>query len=145
MKNKNVSFIGHRFDWQNFGIEEKLFEEAEKLIINGSINFYMGNNGYFDFLAYKTMKSLKNKYPYIQVILVSHKLYIKKEEAPQGYDEIIYPDLENVHFKQSIIKRNEWLINNTDTLLCHVYETYKSGAYRVLKYAEKKGKIIINI
>lgn len=44
-----------------------------------------------------------------------------------------------------ITKRNEWIIDNCDLLVCHIQETYKSGAYNTIKYAQKQNKAIIYI
>jgi len=59
------------------------------------------------------------------------------------YDGSIYPDIEETHYKQKITKRNERIVDNCDILVCHIEETYKSGAYRTLKYAQKQNKPII--
>ena len=55
------------------------------------------------------------------------------------------PDIEQYHPKLKITKKNEWIIENSDILVCYVYETYKSGAYKTLKYAQKNKKHIVYI
>ncbi|MGN1208076.1 MAG: hypothetical protein ACI4TI_01255 [Christensenellales bacterium] len=47
---------------------------------------------------------------------------------PTCYDSSIYPDLEECHYKQAITKRNERMIDNCDVLVCHIENTFRSGA-----------------
>ena len=69
----------------------------------------------------------------------------EKYDLPSCYDGSILPEIEELHYKQKITKRNEWIIDHCNILVCHIEETYKSGAYRTLKYAQKQNKPIIYI
>ena len=66
MKEKIVCFAGHRYDFQNIGIKDKLKEEIVKLINKGYTTFFDGGKGFFDKLRQnqtknlKTIKALKN-------------------------------------------------------------------------------------
>lgn len=33
------------------------------------------------------------------------------------YDELIYPDLDDVYYKNKIIQRNKWIVENCDVLV----------------------------
>lgn len=58
------------------------------------------------------------------------------------YDGTIYPDLEYVPKRFAIVKRNEWMINNSNFLIAHVKHDW-GGAYRTLQYARRKKDIKI--
>lgn len=147
MNNKVVCFFGHRDSWRNIGIEEKLKEIIEELIQKGYTIFYDGGKGYFDLISAQTVINLKEKYHNIKLIkvLTYYHSNNEKQELTLCYDESIYPELENCHPKQIYIKKNEWIVNNSNILVCHISNTYKSGAYRAVKYAQKINKSIIYI
>ena len=147
MQDKVVCFAGHRFDWQNIGIEDKLRQAIIELIEKGYNIFYDGGKGAFDKISASIVISLKEKYPQIKIYRILTYYHHEKEkwELPSCYDGSIMPDIENYHPKLKITKRNEWIVDNSDILVCHIYETYKSGAYNTLTYAQKVNKPIIYI
>ena len=128
-KEKVVAFAGHRYEWHCIGLEDKLPQILEELIHNGCTVFYDGNYGAFDKKCASAVLQLKHKYPHIKLICISTYYH---------YDGSILPEIEELHYKQKIVKRNEWIVDNCDILVCHIEETYKSGAYRTLKYAQKQ-------
>lgn len=48
------------------------------------------------------------------------------------------------HPKGAITKRNRWMVEQADLLVCYV-EQDEGGAYAALKYAKKLGKKTINL
>ena len=146
-RNKIVAFAGHRYEWQSIGVEEKLLQVLEDLINKGYTVFYDGDYGAFDNKCRNAILKLKNKYPHIKLVLILTYYHHNKEKCPipSYYDETILPELEDLHYKQKITKRNEWIIDNCDILVCHIQETYKSGAYNTVKYALKHNTPIIYI
>ena len=147
MADKVVCFAGHRFDWQNIGIEERLKQTIIELIEKGYNVFYDGGKGYFDQLSASIVIELKKKDPQIKIykILTYYHHDNEKYGLSKNYDGSILPEIEEFHYKNKITKRNEWIVNNSDILVCHVYETFKSGAYNTVKYAKKTNKPIIYI
>ena len=147
MPEKIVAFAGHRYEWHCIGVEEKLLQTIEELINKGYTFFYDGACGAFDKKCLHAVLELKHKYPHIKVIKILKYYHHEKEkyELPPCYDGSEYPDLENLHYKQIITKRNEWIVNRCDVLVCHIEETYKSGAYNTIKYALKVNKPVIFI
>ena len=137
---KIVCFAGHRYEWHCIGVEEKLLETLENLINKGYTFFYNGGYGAFDKKCFSAVVSLKNKYPHIKLIKILTYYHHDKEKYKPSkyYDDSIYPNLEEVHFKQIITKRNEWMVDHCDVLVCHIEDTFKSGAYKTVKYAKKK-------
>lgn len=146
-KEKIVAFAGHRYEWHNIGVENKIESVLEDLINKGYTIFYDGNYGAFDKICSSAVLKLKRKHPYIKLIRILTYYHHDKEryELPSCYDGSIYPELEECHYKQIITKRNEWIVDNCDILVCHIEETYKSGAYKTVKYAQKQNKPIIYI
>ena len=117
-RNKIVAFAGHRYEWQSIGVEEKLLQVLEELINKGYTIFYDGNYGAFDNKCRNAILKLKNKYPNIKLVLILTYYHHDKEKypIPSYYDDTILPEIEDLHYKQKITKRNEWIIDNCDLL-----------------------------
>ncbi len=145
MYKKVVCFVGHRYEWQNIGIYNKLKDTIINLIEKGYTTFYDGGKDSFDNISANIVLELKNKYPQIKLykILTYYHHEKSKWELPNGYNGSIIPDIARFHPKLKITKKNEWIVNNSDIVVCHIRETYKSGAYNTLKYARKISKPII--
>ena len=137
-----VTFCGHGSIYYDETIIEKLFTVLEQLINNGAEKFLLGGYGNFDKLSAKTVKTLKEKYPDINSIMVIP--YLDRKYDFTLYDYTIYPPLENVPPKYSIIKRNEWMVDNSDIVVAYVNHSW-GGAIKTLNYAKQKGKHIINL
>ena len=56
------------------------------------------------------------------------------------FDGTIYPDIENVPPRFAIIKRNEWMVKQSDFMIAYVNYPW-GGAYKTLQYAERKKNI----
>ena len=128
-------------------IKRKHFEWNVSLIVihrNDSVETVQSA---FDEKCAHAVLQLKHKYPHIKLIRILTYYHHDKEkyDLPSCYDGSILPEIEELHYKQKITKRNEWIIDHCDILVCHIEETYKSGAYLTLKYAQKQNKPIIYI
>lgn len=146
MKEKVISFFGHRYDWKSLGIQTKLYEIFEQLINKGYTIFYDGDSGSFDKKCRDIVIKLKTKYPYIKLIkILKYYHYNNNNKLSEFYDDSIYPDIENCHYKKIITYRNRWMVEHSDIIVSHIEETYKSGAYNTIKYALKINKPIIFI
>lgn len=139
------TFFGHRTaEWK---IQEKLELTIVDLIENKCVDtFYVGNQGKFDYMVIKTLKTLKSVYPHIKYYIVLAYLPSKRNELDfNDLRDTIYPEgLENVPLKYAILKRNEWLISHSDIVVTYV-EYSAGGAFRFKKFAERKGKYVINL
>ena len=70
--------------------------------------------------------------------------YLNRDYDIFLYDEIVYPPLERVPLRYAIVKRNQWMVKNSDMLVAYIrYE--RGGAFEMLKYAERNKKPIIRI
>lgn len=135
-----VAFAGHRDAVDSDAVRNWLCSKVEQLIERGADTFYNGGYGGFDLMAASVVKKLKEKYPFIESILVTP--YIDHTDTFL-FDDSIYPPLENVSKRLAIIKRNEWMIDHSDVLIAYVTRNF-GGAYKTLTYAKRKKKEVIN-
>lgn len=143
---KTVCFAGHKLNVNNCGIEEKLTLVVEDLINEGYTNFFDGNKGDFDDKSANVVLKLKKRYPHIKLIKVLTYYHPNKVYETQScYDDEVFPDIELYHPKLKITKRNEWIVENSDVVVCHIVNKFRSGAYTMVKYAQKLKKRIIYI
>ncbi|MBP3360476.1 MAG: hypothetical protein J6N52_06460 [Clostridia bacterium] len=137
-----VSFCGHGDVQYSDEIRESLYTIIEDLIKQGADEFLLGGYGSFDLMAAHTVKSLKEKYPYIESVLVV--AYINRGFDKDLYDCSEYPPIENVPKRFAILKRNEWMVKNADVIVAYISHDW-GGAAKTLSYARQKKKRIINI
>ena len=145
MENKICCFAGHSTvyieDLEQ--ISEIVSSEITNLIENHNVNtFYNGGKGTFDNLCAECVANIRQYYKTIESYLIL--AYMPKNDGFNStlYDGTIYPELETVPPKFAIIRRNEWIIDNSNFLIAYVKNQY-GGAYRTLKYAQRKKHIII--
>ncbi|MBP3360561.1 MAG: DUF1273 family protein [Clostridia bacterium] len=137
-----VSFCGHGNVQYSDEIRESLYTIIEDLIKQGADEFLLGGYGSFDLMAAHTVKSLKEKYPYIESVLVVP--YINRGFDKDLYDCSEYPPIENVPKRFAILKRNEWMVRSADVIVAYISHDW-GGAAKTLSYASHKKKRIINI
>lgn len=136
-----VTFCGHGEISKTNELKLWLSSICEELIKNGAQTFYLGNYGDFDKLALQILHKLKTKYQHIEIILVIP--YLNSNLDSSGYDETVYPPLENVPPRYAIIKRNQWMVETSDVLVAYVLHDW-GGAYKTLCHAKCKNKRIIS-
>lgn len=134
-----VTFFGHR-DVTGDALKRELACSIESLISLGATEFYLGGRGNFDQMAANVLRSFKPIYPYIRITLVISD--INKGFDPNIYDDSIYPQLENVPPKYAIPRRNKWMVDYSDVIICFVRRNY-GGACAAVQYAKRKKKTII--
>ena len=143
---KICSFFGHRN--ADKGLRPALYAETEKLITKCQVTtFYLGGYGEFDRMSTIVLKELKQKYPYIEVILILAYLPTKKTNEPEInlYSSTIYPEgLEIVPQRFAITHRNRWITEQSEYVIAYVRTRY-GGAYGALRHAKREGKQIINL
>jgi len=133
-----VTFIGHSNTPDDIQktLEKVLIELIEK---HNAVQFYIGNHGNFDLIVKNTLYKLKDIYPHISFsVVLAYKPKTK-------INFTIFPKiLENTHPKYAIIKRNQWMIEQSDTIITYV-KNPNGRSVRFKEYAEKKCKKIINL
>jgi len=146
---KKCCFAGHSKIYTNKNsIYGMIKNKAEELITKESVKeFYVGNYGAFDRIAASVIRELKKTYSDILLILVIP--YLTKEineyrkEYQQKYDYILICDIpEKTPKRYHIIKTNEYMVDNSDYLICFIEHSW-GGAAKTLEYAKKKKHITI--
>lgn len=137
-----ITFCGHGNIYYDNQIKEALYKETEKLIAARAKRFLLGGYGNFDILAAETVKQLKQKYGYIESILVIP--YLNRNYSVDLYDYTLYPPIENTPMRFAISKRNEWMVKNSDVLIAYIENSF-GGAVKMLNIAKKNNKTIIQL
>jgi len=138
-------FFGHR----NIGsaIMPVLRAEIENHIIEKDVDvFYIGNNGNYDSIVAAVLRELQEKHSHISVYSILAYLPTDKDKhSIERHEKTIFPEgLELVPRRFAITYRNRWMVEQSDFVITYVQQNY-GGAYEAMKYAERKGKSIINI
>ena len=110
------------------------------LIEGGAVTFYIGGYGDFDSLAAAAVRRQKSTYPQVEAILVL--AYLNRDVDASRYDGTTYPPLETVPPRYAILKRNEWMVCESDVVISGVTHGW-GGAAKTLDYARRRGKVIV--
>ncbi len=137
-------FFGHREVYQD--IEEKLTETIEDLIGNGVDCFLVGHQGAFDAMVLRVLRKLRKSHGNLRYFVVLAYMPGNKEEYPLlEAKETLYPEgLECVHPRYAISWRNNWLISESEIVVCYLTHEW-GGAARFIEKARRKNKRVINI
>ena len=147
---KVCSFAGHSKLRNSDEIYNSLLQKIERVILCENVSeFRVGNYGEFDRLCAKAVRSLKENYPDIKLILVipylTSEININKQYYEKRFDEIIVAPIpqstpKNLH----IIKCNEYMVESSDFLIYYI-TNHTTGADRTVEYALKKGLFLISV
>lgn len=143
------AFFGHRDTPITPELERKLEKTILDLIDEGIDEFWCCEQGNFDWLSRMVMLKIKKSYPFIHLCYIPTKDIIKYPKMRQHYItqnyEVIYTSqMVSTHPRFSIIKRNQYIAENSDVIICYL-TTNKGGAYNAVNIAQKYNKRIINI
>jgi len=148
MDTYKVTLFGHRDLYISPNIEKKLYIILTDLIRKKPyIEFYIGRNGCFDIFAASIIKRAQRNIGHenSEMILTLYRTEKNIEYYEKYYDNVIIPEcVSKVHPKGAITKRNKWMIEESNLLICYVKHK-KGGAYTALKYATALEKDIINL
>ena len=134
------TFFGHR---ECYRLDSQaLLRAIEELISKGVDTFYVDNQGQYDSTVYSCLKQLRNEHPHIRICVVLAYLPTEKNEYDDASDTM-YPEIEG-HPKFAIERRNQWMIDHSDFLLCYINHTW-GGAYKFARLAKRRGKTVINL
>ena len=133
-------FNGHR------QLEERLIPLLRDLIRKKKfIEIYMGRDGEFDTYAATLVKRVQKDFDNYHIIEFNLVLpYSKKdmEDFEKYYDRVDIPI--SAHPKLAITKRNEWMVEQADLVICYI-ERESGGAHKAVQYARKLEKEVINL
>ncbi len=147
-----VSFFGHRQIENVIEVERKLEEKVSELIrTKRYVEFLVGRDGEFDILASSVVKRIRKQNDYGNCSLIWVMPYMKAEfrnnerEFLDYYDDVeICEQSAKAHYKSAIKIRNRYMADRSDLIICCI-QRKTGGAYKTVRYAEKKSKQIINI
>lgn len=143
-----VALFGHRDLSEHKRVESGLSDILTNLIRTKQyVEIYIGRNGEFDIFAASVVKRVQKRLggENSELVLVLPYGVRDIEYYEKYYDSIVIPEcVEGAHPKGAITKRNRWMIQECDLLVCFVERDF-GGAYEALKYARSLNKRIINI
>ena len=146
-----ITFFGHSKIYNNAYLVDKIentilqqIKKAEK------ITFYCGGYGDFDNICARVCRSIKKRGVDCEILLIipylpeSGRADMRCKIDEGIYDGSVYPPIEQVPKRLAILKRNEWMIDNSDVVVAFVKQDF-GGAYKALEYARRRKKAIVNI
>lgn len=150
-----ITFCGHSKISEAITISEKLAEVLngifEKALADGlPLTFYCGGYGDFDLLAAEGVEKTRIEFPAVRCEKIFVTPYITPSYSERNarmkalYDDVLYPPLETTPYRLAIVKRNEWMVSQSDLVIAYVLYSW-GGAARTLEYAEKRKKKIIRL
>ena len=146
-----VTFAGHSQIQDCEALAEKLMQALQKSVPqNEKVSFYCGGYGEFDALCARVCRAFRKSHPRCEVVLITpyiteaEQKKLKDLQEKHLYDAIVYPPLESVPLRYAISRRNEWMANEADLLICYISHTF-GGAYKTVKFAQRKKKKIIHL
>lgn len=143
MKTRTCFFIGHRDAPED--LLPLLAEAVERHVSEyGVTEFVVGHYGRFDAMAASAVKAAKQQFP--EIILVLLLPYYPYPNITDEYDVTFYPPgMEGIPKPFAIVRANEYMIRNSDYLIC--YNRGQIGKTRdFVEYArnrEREGQIHI--
>ena len=138
-----VTFFGHGD--ADVSIQKHLTEVVQNLIIHQQANtFYVGTHGNFDRMATDVLKKLKRQYPELRAYSVLSRMPSEGGEDV-GLLETIFPEeVACTHPKNSISKRNAWMLERSDIVITYVIHSF-GGAALFKNKALRQGKCVIEL
>lgn len=147
-----VSFFGHRIIEDFNRAEAKAETLIRDLILQkGYVEFLVGRGGDFDQIISSAVKRLQRRIRDDNSSLIwvlpysTAELYNNVKSFGNYYDEIEICDVaQNSHPKRAYQIRNRQMVDRSDLVVFYV-EHNSGGAYQTMRYAQEKGKRIINL
>ena len=135
------TFFGHKD--ASATIYQRLAKTIEWLFLERNVDrFLVGTHGSFDCLALNALRELKKKYPE-----VTYNVVLAYMHDANNYEDVetIFPEgIETVPKRFAISYRNEWMVRETNLVVCYVDHSW-GGASQFVEMATKQGKEIINL
>ena len=110
-----ITFAGHSIILSADKVKEKVKECIKNNLSEENILFYLGGYGDFDEICASVCREIKKEYKNVELVYITPYLNINEQEKIRQnisdglYDSTIYPPIETVPLRFSILKRNEWM------------------------------------
>lgn len=140
-----VVFFGHHDAPEN--IKEMIADHVKEEILKGETEFLVGNHGHYDYMVLSVLRAMKEAHPHICYSVV---LAYMPDGSPDEYsfikpEETMYPEgLESVPRKFAIVWRNDWMLKQSNTVICYAKHHF-GGAGKFTEKAIKQKKRVINL
>lgn len=136
-----VTFFGHR------ELSEDIRNTLKTMIIDlieeyNELIFYVGYQGSFDLTVIGVLTELQIEYSQIRYCVVLP--YLRDSEKFKDIETIFPEVLDDVYPKFALDRRNKWMVEKCDIVICYINQNY-GGAYKFVNAALKKNKIVINL
>lgn len=108
--------------------------------------FLVGNQGAFDALVKSVLKELqKEGYDFSFYIVIPYLPTKKNPQDDISQEPLLFPEgLETVPKRFAISKRNRWMVDVSDSVICYIRH-WQGGAASAVEYAQRKKKTVINL
>lgn len=135
----SCTFFGHR-DCPN-SLRPSILNALHDLIETKNVSeFYLGNQGNFDYLTLSVLRELSNYYPHIHYTIVL--AYLPKPGERFGSHSIFPEEVEKAPRRFAICQRNRWMIERADWVVAYVTHSW-GGAAQFVQLARRKGKPVL--
>ena len=149
---KSVCFTGHRIVGTDLDTD-RLQRCIEKAISKGCDTFICGGALGFDTFAARTVLRMRYVYPHIKLHLylpcsnqsdrwtpAQRAVYDLIIEKADLVDRVARP-----YYDGCMRERNYKMVDNADLCICYLNSLDKSGTAQTVRYAKRKGKMIVNV
>lgn len=138
-----VSFFGHKDTPST--VKPFLEQTVQRLIEeNEDITFLVGTHGAFDIMAQNVLKQAAECYPRITAHIVLAYVPVGSNAERYALPTLVPEGIEGVPKRFAISFRNDYMVNESDTVVCYIAHNW-GGAAQFVEKAEKRGKTVINI
>ena len=136
------TFFGHKDS--PYYLKEELKNVILQLIEERGVkNFYVGNNGNFDYLVQLVLKEISYDRDDIDFCIVLS--YLGEKALSNAQKHTVFPEeLEFSVPRFAISKRNEWMLKQASITVVYVNHRF-SNAHKWLEKASAKGLEVINL
>ncbi len=147
-----VTFFGHKYLNDPVQAEAALEEQILRLLREKVyVDFLVGRNGEFDQLISSTVRRIKRTYREdnsnlcLMLPYVTAEYRNNQESFEDYYDSVeVSYEASKAHPKAAIQIRNREMVDRADLVICYI-EHETGGAYHTVRYAKRKGKVVLNL
>lgn len=138
-----VAFFGHK---DTPSVVKPLLEQTVQRLIeeNEEIKFLVGTHGAFDLMAQSVLKQALQKHPHITCHIVLSYIPVEKNNEQCALPTLVPEGIESVPKRFAISFSNNYMVNESDTVVCYITRDW-GGAAQFVNKAKKKGKTVINL
>lgn len=159
---KVCAFTGYRPQKMPWGMDEdaplclefkfRLRESLEYLIGQGCADFMCGGALGFDLMAAEIVLSLRDKYPWIRLIMVipfdgqadrwSEAQRARRARVMEASDRVIY--ISHAYDRGVFFRRNRYMVDRADLVLA-AYDGQPGGTEKTVAYAHARGVRVLRL